>query len=131
MPESTQRRYWKNRLSQQISGFHFNTCLSANNVQGEEEGEEEKTSAEAPVPLPATLSKKRLLWRKPLPNDCPVFDFNSPSSNNNSLDEKTEIPTRQQSKHYERIPNLEAELDRACKNEKALFLTNILSHQRH
>lgn len=120
MAEETKRRYWKNRLSQQISGFHFNTCMSANIVQ-----EDEQEQQQEQVPTPATVSKKRLLWRKPLPQDCPLFDFTQP------LAEKTEIPTRDQSKHYERIPNLEAELDRACKNEKAVFLTNLLSQQRH
>lgn len=121
MPESTTKRPWRNRLSQQISGFHLNTCISPNIVHDDEE-EEPK------LPPPATISKKRLLWRKPLPNDCPIFDFTVKKEN--SLDEKTEIPTRHQSKYYERIPNLEAELDRACKNEKAILLTNLLSQQQ-
>ncbi|KAL9540431.1 hypothetical protein MBANPS3_009685 [Mucor bainieri] len=152
MSESRIKRLWKNRISQQLSGFHISTCIAPTNQVDHQEGEEHTAKANAhtvantpPPALPqhhtplstVATSPQKKLWRKPLPNDCPSFDF--------EISEKTiieqdasliiiankEIPTRIQSRHYENIPNLEAQLERACKNEKAVLLTKLLEKQRH
>ncbi|KAK4509055.1 uncharacterized protein ATC70_007405 [Mucor velutinosus] len=148
MSESRIKRLWKNRISQQLSGFHISTCIAHTNQvdhQDDATNVDAQTTKNAPSPaLPqhqtplsttATVPEKKL-WRKPLPNDCPLFDF--------EISEKTmieqdpslviankEIPTRIQSRHYANIPNLEAQLERACKNEKAVLLTRLLEKQRH
>ncbi|OAD06793.1 hypothetical protein MUCCIDRAFT_160423 [Mucor lusitanicus CBS 277.49] len=150
MSESRIKRLWKNRISQQLSGFHISTCIAPTN-QVDHQEEEEENAAKAYYPRSATnapppalpqhhtttaASPEKKLWRKPLPTDCPSFDF--------EISEKTiieqdasliiankEIPTRIQSRHYENIPNLEAQLERACKNEKAVLLTKLLEKQRH
>ncbi|GAN04707.1 hypothetical protein MAM1_0071d04171 [Mucor ambiguus] len=150
MSESRIKRLWKNRISQQLSGFHISTCIApTNQVDHQEEEDTAKANAHtSPSIPPPTLpqhhtplstvatSPEKKLWRKPLPDDCPLFDF--------EISEKTmieqdasliiankEIPTRIQSRHYENIPNLEAQLERACKNEKAVLLTKLLEKQRH
>ncbi|KAL9548133.1 hypothetical protein PS6_006775 [Mucor atramentarius] len=138
MSDSRIKRLWKNRISQQLSGFHISTCIApTNQVDHQDENAMANTPPALPqhhTPTTATIPEKKL-WRKPLPNDCPSFDF--------EISEKTmiedpslliaskEIPIRIQSRHYENIPNLEAQLERACKNEKAVLLTKLLEKQRH
>lgn len=141
MSESRIKRLWKNRISHQLTGLQFSTCLSnkggggvANDIDTEKYIDHASPiSIQSPPPPPPpshssdtiTSSPKRL-WRKPLPNDCPVFDFDNTTYPVRSMDEKTEIPTRCESRHYEDIPNLEAHLDRACTNERAVLLTRLL-----
>jgi hypothetical protein len=47
------------------------------------------------------------------------------------IDEKTEIPTRHESRFYEKMPNLEEKLERACKNDKAELLTKLIQQKQH
>ncbi|KAG2235875.1 hypothetical protein INT48_008178 [Thamnidium elegans] len=97
MSESRFKRSWRNRFSQQITNFHLNSCISPNISH-----EDEPLSASSSTPT----NKK--LWRKPLPNDCPVFDFSSEKTTvietTDPLEEKVEIPTRYESKYYTMPP---------------------------
>lgn len=78
--------------------------------------------------------QKKKIWRKPLPKNCPSFEFliskKTPSSPDTHLNEKTQIPTRSDSKHYQNIPHLTAELDRVCNNKKTILLTKALSQRQ-
>lgn len=147
MSESKIKRLWKNRISQQLNGFHISTCIAPTN-QVDHQDEDLKTTSvlttattdtlppPPPIPQHTTANTQKKLWRKPLPNDCPSFDFQISEKTmieDSSLliVEKTEIPIRIQSRHYENIPNLEAQLERACKNEKAVLLTKLLEKQRN
>jgi hypothetical protein len=146
MSESKIKRLWKNRISQQLSGFHISTCIAPTNQVDHQDENLKATSTLTTIttdtlPLPSlpqhtTANTEKKLWRKPLPNNCPSFDFQISEKTmveDSSLliVEKTEIPTRIQSRHYENIPNLEAQLERACKNEKAVLLTKLLEKQRN
>lgn len=143
MAESRVKRLWRNRLSHQLSGFQFSTCMtkstSSDTSCSDYAVEIKSPSSQPPPSLPVHRDTK--LWRKPLPSDCPVFDFDSTSEKTlceAAVEEKTtikkttttEIPTRCESKFYENIPNLEEQLDRACTNEKAVLLTKLLQKQR-
>jgi hypothetical protein len=44
--------------------------------------------------------------------------------------EKTEIPTRNESKFYKDKPQLQARLERACTNEKVILLSKLLQNQQ-
>lgn len=151
MTESRIKKLWRNRLSHQLSGLQFSTCITKSTSTT---ATEEKDYAKCPIattvisprtpptspPPSLPIHKDTKLWRKPLPNDCPVFDFDTTSektlyddgskTNTTATTIKTEIPTRCESKFYENIPNLEEQLDRACTNEKAVLLTKLLQKQR-
>lgn len=76
-------------------------------------------------------SKKKLLWRKPLPRNCPTFDFlisekTAAPPPPPPLPRHTQIPTRSDSKHYQNIPHLNAQLERVCTNKKTIQLTKAL-----
>ncbi|CAO3617569.1 unnamed protein product [Mucor hiemalis] len=125
MSESRIKRLWKNRISHQLTGLHFSTCLTKGGGDTDKYNDNPSPISPAP-PTPPSHSSQNKLWRKPLPNDCPVFNFDKTLYPVRSMDEKTEIPTRCDSRHYENIPNLEAQLDRACTNERAVLLTKLL-----
>ncbi|CEP16703.1 hypothetical protein [Parasitella parasitica] len=134
MSESKIKRLWKNRISQQLNSFSFSACIVPSNTD-----RVDHTDIPPAVPHHAdiTLPAEKKLWRKPLPVDCPSFDFQFSEKtmveeNEASLNtKKAEIPTRIQSRYYGNIPNLEAQLERACKNEKAVLLTKLLEQKRH
>lgn len=153
MPESGIKKLWKNRISQQIAGFNFTTCISSSSSSSTTH---EKDNAQAPPPSYAqtqshnsNTNKRKSLWRKPLPSDCPSFDFVSSGDEKKTtstvivlppkeeeemvsiLEEKTEIPTRYESRCYaEKIPNLKAHLDRASKNDKVILLSKLLGGEK-
>ncbi|CAO3608440.1 unnamed protein product [Mucor fragilis] len=148
MSESRIKRLWKNRISQQLSGFHISTCIASTNQVDHQEENAAKANTHTMNTIPPALpqhhtplntatSPEKKLWRKPLPNDCPSFDFEISEKTMIEQEDSSliiaskEIPTRIQSRHYENIPNLEAQLERACKNEKAVLLTKLLEKQRH
>ncbi|KAI8636436.1 hypothetical protein BD408DRAFT_426137 [Parasitella parasitica] len=135
MSESKIRRLWKNRISQQLNNFSFSACIAPSSTN---QIEPKDIPPAVPQHADITLPTEKKLWRKPLPVDCPAFDFQISEKTivedeeDTSLNpEKAEIPTRIQSKYYGSIPNLEDQLERACKNEKAVLLTKLLEKHRH
>ncbi|KAI9476028.1 MAG: hypothetical protein EXX96DRAFT_285783 [Benjaminiella poitrasii] len=160
MPESFKfKRLWRNRISHQLNGFQLlNNCLSATTVDitNDNEGYPLNQSPSRRQKQQQTPIKR--LWRKPLPNDCPQFDFSisektllselpvsddphlplitkelvkTPRIRSIPMTEKTEIPTRYESRHYENVPHIEARLEHVCKNEKTVLLAKLLEKQRH
>jgi hypothetical protein len=137
MPESRIKKLWKNnRISLQLTGF--NLCTSFSNTTNRKTTPKKKASPLTSPTEPLSSSHSKKLWRKPLPNDCPQFDFEI--SEKTIVEEQAfttptcisnEIPARHESRCYENKPFLEAQLERACRNEKAVLLTKLLEKQRN
>ncbi|KAI7901347.1 uncharacterized protein BX663DRAFT_514175 [Cokeromyces recurvatus] len=174
MSESSKlKRLWRKRISQQLGGLHLlNTCISSLTVDSQETDDDDDERQPLKHSIQQSTEPIKKLWRKPLPNDCPQFDFSisektlfteitdfdnvsfnndnstippvvishrsnhlpmipPPIRSSSSLIEKTEIPTRYESRHYKNVPSIEARLENVCKNEKAILLTKLLEKQRH
>jgi hypothetical protein len=110
MNESRVKRLWKNRLSS------LGSCIHSSHTSVEEE-EEGRQSIQELKKLPAVR-------RKPLPADCPAFDFD--------ICEKTytDIPVRCESKQYqERISDIDHHLEKIRNDEKIVLLTKLLQEK--
>jgi hypothetical protein len=145
MSESRIKKLWRNnRISLQLTGFHLCTSFSdtSTNKKDQQKKKSPPPSTNPTEPLSSSSSPNKKLWRKPLPNDCPQFDFEISEKtivedeqeevlNTPACISSNEIPTRHESRCYENKPFLEAQLERACRNEKAVLLTRLLEKQRN
>ncbi|KAI8883265.1 hypothetical protein K501DRAFT_272921 [Backusella circina FSU 941] len=127
------KRLWKKRNSKLTlfkRGFSFMSLCSSTHLVTDAESvtdiQLKRTSVTTCVP-------EHRLWRKPLPVDCPLFDFSSSEETLvgheimwNDKDITAIIPTRHASKFYEHIPDFEEQLERACNNRRAILLSKAL-----
>ncbi|KAI8886094.1 hypothetical protein K501DRAFT_310450 [Backusella circina FSU 941] len=77
------------------------------------------------------------LWRKPLPPDCPKFEFAGDTGSTNGektliqLDAQVNsaIPIRRDSRFYKQIPYFDALLERTCKSKRVVMVSEMLRNK--
>jgi hypothetical protein len=77
------------------------------------------------------------LWRKPLPPDCPKFEFAGDTGSTNGektllqMDAQVNsiIPIRRDSRFYKQIPYFDALLERTCKSKRVALMSEIIRNK--
>ncbi|KAG0749266.1 hypothetical protein G6F57_004457 [Rhizopus arrhizus] len=113
--ESKVKKLWKNRLS------GLSSCIRPHQTVERDEDTYHKIQQKQEPPQP--------IWRKPLPDDCPVFDFDI-SEKTLIAETPAYIPARYESRQYSKEnPNIDNHLKRICNNEKTVLLTKALQEK--